>query len=241
MSFQDKNEPERFLLLPRDVPCGESSAFAPSLAGWHRMVLNRAKYVCENKNCGKEIHLKWRLSGKKQIVSNKAHHIISQNLAYSFQKPELNQLLASGIALCDLCHYNEHLRLGGYEFGGALRAFERLSGMEYFARIRTPIYFGIDMSKDKDLRERYGIFLKLGLNYAPAFKTIVDESEQEDKALMLLSWIFYRNVYRELELLRWERMCEWTRHELRDAVDKANARWWNEDVEYLAEEYNHIK
>jgi len=240
MNLGGKNEVQKILLLPRDVPCGENNAFAASLAGWHRMILNRAKYVCEK--CGKEIHLKWKLSGGKKIVRNVAHHIISQNLSDSFQRPELKRLLACGVALCDSCHYKEHLRLGGYEFCGALKAFERFRGMEYFAEIRSPIYFGIDMARDKDLRKRYDVFLQLGLNYAPDFKSIVDESAYEDKALILLSWIFYRNIYRELELLGCEKkMCEWTRQELQAAVDRANTRWWNEDVEYLAEEYDRIK
>jgi len=239
MNLQGRNEPQRILLLPKDVPCGENNAFAASLAGWHRIIINRAKYVCEK--CGKEIRLKWKWSGEKKIVRNSAHHIISQNLSDSFQKSELKQLLACGIALCDSCHYNEHLRLGGYEFDGALKAFEKFRGMEYFTKIRSPIYFGIDMARDKDLRKRYDVFLELGLNYAPDFKTLVDESDHEYRALILLSWIFYRNVYRELELLGWDKMCEWTRHELQDAVDRANTRWWNEDIEYLSEEYNRVK
>jgi hypothetical protein len=239
MHLHGKNEPQKLLVLPKDVPCGENNAFATSLAAWHRMIFNKANYVCEK--CGKEIQLKWKLSGEKKIVRNNAHHIISQNLCDSFQKSELKHLLACGIALCDSCHYNEHLRLGGYEFDGALKAFEKFRGMEYFMKIKNPIYFGIDMAEDMDLRKRYDVFLKLGLNYAPDFKTIVDESAHEYKALILLSWIFYRNVYRELELLGWENMCEWTRHELQNAVDKANTRWWNEDIEYLAEEYNRVK
>ena len=93
------------LLLPTDIPCGDNSAFAPSKAAWHRMVLNRANYICEQ--CGKEIPLKWRWSGQQKLARNSAHHIISQALADGWGMPELKCLLANGLANCESCHWDE--------------------------------------------------------------------------------------------------------------------------------------
>ena len=80
--------------------------------------------------------------------------------------------------------------------------------------------------------------MRIVLDYVPALKAAVDGSKYEDKALEVLSRIFYLNVREELESLGWDKMCEWTRDELQSAVNRANKRWWDDDVEYLVEEYN---
>ncbi len=228
------------LLLPTDIPCGANGAFAPSLAAWHRMVLSKASYTCEQ--CGKEIPLKWRWSGHRKLARNSAHHIISQNLADRYGKPELKRLLACGLANCESCHWSEHRRLGGYEFTGALRAFSRFRGLEILDEfgVGNTSYVGLSLSTDEELRRLYDIFLRIALDYVPWLKAGVDNSKYEDKALEILSGMFYRNVYEELESLGWDKMCEWTRNELQSAVNRANKRWWDDDVEYLVKEYNRL-
>ena len=239
-SRRPESDPNAIFLLPTDIPCGDNNAFAPSLAAWHRMVLSRANYICEQ--CSKEIPLKWRGRGQRKLPSNSGHHIISQNLADGCGKPELKRLLACGIAYCESCHWNEHRRLGGYEYTGALRAFSKLKGLELLDKVGVgnTVHIGLSLSTNKELSSLYDTFLHIALDYEPGLKESVDSSEYENKALQILSGIFYLDVYEELKQLGWDRMCKWTRGELRSVVDKANNRWWDEDVECLAKEYNRL-
>jgi hypothetical protein len=235
-SMPIENSQEVLLLLPKDIPGGPNNAFAPSLAAWHRMVLKEANYTC--KKCTNKIILKWRLKGSRKIARNYAHHIISQNLADWFGKPKLKRLLACGRAYCDTCHMNEHLRLGGYEFGGALQALGRFRGLEIL-RNTSSIYMRFYLSDDKKLTKLYKTFLRVVLDFKPELEVIADRFEYEEKAQIVLSWLFYQDVYKELELLNWDKMPEWTSDELQSAVDRANERWWNE-VTHIVDEYNRL-
>jgi len=220
-----------FLLLSKDFPIGSNNAFAPSLAAWHRMVLKKANYICEK--CNKEIELHWGLHNSKKIARNHAHHIISELLADWFGKPDLKLLLACGRAYCEDCHYDEHVRVGGYEWGGAKRAFSRFNGLE-------KISDGLAPSDIPGSRKSYNTFLHVALEYKPEFRPLTKRYYYDDQAQIILSAIFYQNVYKELDLLGWDKMSEWKSDELERAVDKANEKWWEEDTEYLLAQYNRL-
>jgi hypothetical protein len=74
-------------------------------------------------------------------------------------------------------------------------------------------------------------------DYEPELKEFINETEYEYKAWIALSTVFYFNVYEQLELLDWNRMSEWTKEQLQNAVEVAN-EYWNEEVEDLAQEYD---
>jgi hypothetical protein len=226
------------LLLDNDIPCGKNNAFAPSLAAWHRMVLNQREYVCEK--CHQAIPVRWRDRENERLPKNFAHHIISQNMAVQFDKQELRRLLTCGIAYCDSCHWDEHRRLGGWEFTGALTAFRKFKGLELVDKLGqgSVVYIGIELSSDKKLKRRYESLLDIALAFEPSLKSSINNHDIEYKALYVLSGIFYLNVFDELELLGWERMSTWKKEELIKCVDTANDKW-NATMEQIAERYNH--
>jgi hypothetical protein len=150
--MNEMNNEDIAYLLPTDVAKG---AFAPSLAAWHRMVLYRDNYICQK--CGKKITKQWKQSGQRKLATNKGHHIISQSLADQCERRELKTLLANGIAYCSGCHWEEHRRLGGYEYGGANKAFGKLKGLEDLSGVSNSAEMELWLL-DKDRRKLYELF-----------------------------------------------------------------------------------
>jgi len=159
-------------------------------------------------------------------------------LADECERRELKTLLANGIAYCSDCHWEEHRRLGGYEYGGANKAFKKLNGLECLGsisdRATTELYF--DTFK-REQHNSYELLLQIIKDYEEVLKEWMDIEEYEHKAMRALSALFYLNVYEELDLLNWNKMSEWTREELLNAVEVAN-ECWNSEVEDIAQEYN---
>ena len=121
------------------------------------------------------------------------------------------------------------------EWGGARRAFSRFKGLETISD--APLE-GVYPSDVWGFKKLYNMFLRVALNYKPEFKTLVKQYYYDERAQIILSIIFYQNVYKELDLLGWDKMCEWESNELERAVEKANEKWWKEDIENLVVEYN---